>query len=464
MIDIATRKGQKMAVFGLGASGRAAARALATSGADVCAWDDDAAARDRAGTEGVALADLYDHDFAAFDALVLAPGIPLTYNPHDMARRARDAGCPIIGDVELLAEACPATDIVAVTGTNGKSTTTALIGHILGAGGHKVQVGGNLGPPVLEFDPPGNGDMLVLELSSYQLDLTRAATFEIAVLINISPDHLDRHETMESYFGAKRCVFRDRHGGGQTAIIGIDDEYGRMLHKELVRRGDWQVIQISSGTRLDDGIYALDGILFDATGNRGGREICALGSIKTLPGAHNWQNAATAFAACRATGMADSAIATGMAGFPGLPHRQEPIATIGGVHYINDSKATNAEAAARALACYDNIFWIAGGWAKQDGLGPVIEHAGRIRHAYLIGECAGGFVAALGSRVPCTQAGDLASAFAAAHEAARKDGERDAVVLLSPAAASFDQWPNFEARGDAFRALVGAAKSGEVGS
>ncbi len=471
MIDIATRKGQKIAVFGLGASGRAAALALAASGADVWAWDDDETARTRAGTGGVTLTDLYDRDFGALDALVLAPGIPLTHNPHRLAGRAREAGCPVIGDIELLAEACPATDIVAVTGTNGKSTTTALIGHILQAAGRNVQVGGNLGPPVLAFDPPGGAGMLVLELSSYQLDLTRGAAFGIAVLINISPDHLDRHGTMEGYIGAKRRIFRDRPGGGQTAIVGIDDAPGRMLHDELTRRGGWRIVPISSGTRLDDGIYALDGILFDAADGTA-REICTLDGIETLPGAHNWQNAAAAFAACRAAGIEDGAIAAAMASFPGLPHRQEAIATIGAVGYVNDSKATNAAAAARALACYDNVYWIAGGLAKQGGLGPVLEQAGRIRHAYLIGDSAGEFAAALEGHAPCTRAGDLATAFAAAHDAAHRDGGRDAVVLLSPAAASFDQWPGFEARGDAFRALVAIkiaariaeSESGEAGS
>ena len=453
MIAVHTRKHRHLAVFGLGASGSAAAQALAASGAEVAAWDDDSDSRRRAKRAGIPLVDLYHCDWAAMDALVLSPGIALTRHAHRVVELARGGGCPIVGDIELLAEACPATRVIAVTGTNGKSTTAALIGHILTQAGRRVQVGGNLGPPALAFTPPGKDELLVLELSSYQLDLTENAAFAIAVLINLTPDHLDRHGSLKAYAGAKRRIFRDRAGGGQVAVVGVDDAHGRTLCDELAARGGWRVVPISSGRRLDDGVFAHDGKLFDATDGEA-EEVCGLAAIATLPGVHNWQNAAAAFAACRAAGVDVRAIARGLAGFPGLPHRQEPVLTIGDVRYVNDSKATNAEAAAKALACYQRIYWIAGGRAKEGGLAPVFPHLDRIQRVYLIGAAQGAFAESLAGKVRVRRCGDLANAVREAHVEAQADDEPCCVVLLSPACASFDQWKNFAARGDAFRALV----------
>lgn len=463
MIQIQSRKNQHLAVFGLGASGTASARALAASGAVVEAWDDNAEQRRLAADQGVSLGDLYNADFSAMDALVLAPGIPLTHDPHPLVDRARDSQRPIIGDIELLVEACPDAHFIGITGTNGKSTTTSLIGHILRATGHPAQIGGNLGPPALAFNMPGSDGLFVLELSSYQLDLTAAATFDVAVLLNISPDHLDRHGGMQGYIDAKRRIFRDRTQGGrrQTAIIGIDDDGGRAIRDEITGRDAWRVIAISATGQAGADVYVQDGILYDSLGDTP-QLVCDLSGITTLTGTHNWQNAAAAYAAVQAFGVATDAsdspnsmaIAVALSSYPGLPHRMEQVAIIGRVRYINDSKATNIDAASRALASYHTIYWIAGGLAKEKGLDGLKPWMPNIRHAFLIGEAQDDFASALNNTVPATKSGDLASALRAAHAMAQQEGLDDAVVLLSPACASFDQWVNFEARGDGFRNLV----------
>jgi len=456
VIPLTTRSNQTVAVLGLGASGLAAARALAAGGARVAAWDDNEDARRRARDAEVPLSRLTGRDWAGTDALVLAPGIPLTHKTHPVVSAALAAKCPVLGDIELLVEACPQAKFVGVTGTNGKSTTTSLIGHILGGAGRDVQVGGNLGPPALAFEPPGTDTIFVLELSSYQLDLTHRATFDVAILLNLSPDHLDRHGDMKGYIAAKKRIFRGRPGtdGRQVAVIGVDDDHGSAIADEIAAAPGWSVIRIAAGRPLSRGVFAADGVLYDATAGDA-RAVCALSRIATLPGRHNWQNAAAAWAAVRAMGIAEQDAARGLRTYPGLAHRMELIATIGEVRYVNDSKATNADAAAKALACYDAIYWIAGGLPKDDGLGAVMPYLGRIRHAFLIGEAAAPFGEALQGRIPISQSGDLAHAVAAAHAMAQHDRVAGAVVLLSPACASFDQWKNFEARGDAFRAMVG---------
>jgi UDP-N-acetylmuramoylalanine--D-glutamate ligase len=455
VIDIRSRRNQHLAVFGLGTSGIAAARALAASGATVAAWDDSDGSRRAAADRGVALADLYAADFAALDALVLAPGIRLTHRPHPIVERATAAGRPVIGDIELLVEACPRARFIGITGTNGKSTTTALVGHILREAGLHAQVGGNLGPPALAFDPPAPDEIFVLELSSYQLDLTRNATFDIAVWLNLTPDHLDRHGGMEGYIAAKRRIFRERsdNGSTQVAVIGVDDAPSRRVRDDIAGGGRWTVVPISATRQLEGGVFAADGILHDAI-ESAAKQVCDLNAITTLPGIHNWQNAAAAYAVARTVGIAPNVIAGALASYPGLPHRMEQVAVIGRVRYVNDSKATNVEAAARALACYDAIYWIAGGQAKGEGLDDILPWASRVRHAFLIGEAEDVFAAALDGVFPVTRCGDLATALRAAHALAQKDGPDGAVVLLSPACASFDQWKNFEERGDRFRTLV----------
>ncbi|HEX2117250.1 MAG TPA: UDP-N-acetylmuramoyl-L-alanine--D-glutamate ligase, partial [Alphaproteobacteria bacterium] len=305
-----------------------------------------------------------------------------------------------------------------------------------------------------------SGGIYVLEMSSYQLEITYSITFDVAILLNISADHLDRHGGMDGYIAAKRQIFH-RQTAPRTAVIGVDDEYCRAIWQELVRQGDQIVVPISSATKLIDGVYAADGYLYDATASKPQR-IVELAQMPTLPGAHNWQNAAAAYASARAAGIDAETIAAALKTYPGLPHRQERVGERDGVLFINDSKATNADAAEKALGCYENIYWIAGGRAKEGGIASLTPYFSRIRHAYLIGEAADSFAQTLEGRVPYTLTRELKTAVESAHADAVRDGHRDAVVLLSPACASFDQFRDFEARGDTFRALVGALQGTKV--
>lgn len=460
MIPVTSRSSQHLAVFGLGGSGRAAARALMAGGATVTAWDDNAESRAEAANENIPLADLAGADWSDIAALVLSPGIPLTHPaPHPVVICAKKANRPVFGDIELLAENGGAAVLIGITGTNGKSTTSALLHHVLQASGAAVQIGGNFGPPVLGLTPPEEGDTVVLELSSYQLDLTQTATFDIAVLLNVTPDHLDRHGDMAGYVAAKKRIFRtSADTERQIAVIGIDDAYGRAAMDELAADRAWQVIPVSVEHAVDDGVTVIDGELRDADGNT-----CAIGHIDTLRGRHNWQNAATTWAVARARGLTPSQIAAAFETYPGLPHRLEAVGDINGIRYINDSKATNGEAAARALSSFANVYWIAGGVAKEDGLVPTKPYLDHVRHAFLVGEAADAFAAALDGKVPVTMSGDLSTAVKDATSRAAADpgtGTEAPVILLSPACASFDQYRNFTLRGDHFRELVADLRAG----
>jgi UDP-N-acetylmuramoylalanine--D-glutamate ligase len=454
MIPLQSLPDRPFAVLGLGASGRAACRALLAAGKPVSAWDDDADVRRREAAAGLPIEDPQGRrDMAGFDSLVLSPGIPHTYpEAHPLVTAARRAGCPVIGDGELLARALPDARSVGITGTNGKSTTTALIGHILAVAGRPCAVGGNLGTPVLALTPPGRDGVFVLEMSSYQLELTPSLTFVVAVLLNVTPDHLSRHGGMDGYVAAKRMIFRGA-GDDPTAIVGVDDPICAGIADELEAEGRWRVVRVSGRRAVPGGVYAEDGHLIDDTDAMAAKVI-DLADAPALPGAHNAQNAAAAVAAVRALGIDRAVAARGLSSFPGLAHRQERLATLGGLTFVNDSKATNAEAAARALSCYENIYWIAGGQPKGDDLAVVEPYLSHVRHAFLIGEAEELFARRLGGRLAVTRAGTLARAVAAALRQAKTDGASDAVVLLSPACASFDQFRNFEARGDAFRRLV----------
>jgi len=454
MIPLPLHAGRTVAVLGLAKSGLTAAIALARSGAIVWAWDDDPSRRAEAVRAGIPLRDLSVVDWSIPTALVLSPGIPhLHPHAHAVAAMAKAERCPLIGDIELLLQACPRARVVAITGTNGKSTTTALIGHILAAAGRKLEVGGNIGRPALALAPLDENGIYVLELSSYQLELTPSLAAEVAVLLNISPDHLGRHGGMEGYIAAKQRVFAGQ--SGRTAVLGVDDEYCRAIYTNLVALGDRRVIPISGTHPAPGGIYGLDGELFDGMEEPVGK-IIDLRTVRTLPGAHNWQNAAAAYAACRALGCEREVVAAGLASYPGLPHRQELVAVIDGVPWINDSKATNADAAAKALACYGSILWIAGGRAKEGGIDALEPYFPYIRHAFLIGEAMANFAHTLSGKVPLTLSGDLETAVTQAQALARHDRHQGVVVLLSPACASFDQFENFEHRGERFRALVQA--------
>ena len=445
MIRIPHEPGRPVAVLGLGKSGLVAARALAAGGAEVWAWDDDEGKR-----KALATTDLYKCDWSRPSALVLSPGIPQRYPaPHPIASQANAAKVPIIGEVELLFRAQPKATYVGITGTNGKSTTTALIGHLLRRAGKRAEVGANLGTPALALAPLEAGGIYVLEMSSYQLELVPMARFDVAVLLNITPDHLDRHGGMAGYIAAKRRIF-DRQFPQDYAVIGIDDEHCRAIREGLAGR---HVIAVAIGREASSAITVRDGILSDETG----REIMDLAKAPALPGPHNWQNAAAAFAVGRALGLSTAAITAGIETYPGLPHRQELILTREGVRFINDSKATNADATAKALACYDPIYWILGGRPKETGLDELEPFYPRIAKAYLIGEAAADFEKRLTARkIPTRQCGTLDRAVAEAAADAVAGGSGGAVVLLSPACASFDQFANFEERGERFRSLVSA--------
>ncbi len=449
---IPARSNQTLALFGLGSSGLATADALRDSGAAVVAWDDAPASRRAAAAAGIDLRDPAAWEWPGLDALVLSPGVPLTHpEPHPVVRSARQADCPVIGDIELLGEAAPDARMVGVTGTNGKSTTTALLGHLLAEAGRTVAVGGNLGPPALSLPALGREGIYVIECSSYQLDLIDRMRFDTAVLLNISPDHLDRHGDLAGYVAAKRRIFRDRPGGGQVAIVGADDAASRAVLSELEGRAGWRLVPIAVGRPVDGGVSVLGGTLFEDD-----CPVADLSRIDTLPGAHNHQNAAAAFAAARSLGLSRAEAAAALATYPGLPHRQETVAVIDGIRYVNDSKATNGEATRNALVCYRAIYWIAGGRPKADGLEAVLPELDHVRRAYLIGEAEAAFAEEIGGRVPVERCGDLARALEAAHRDAQRERPPGATVLLSPACASFDQWSSFAARGDAFRSAAGS--------
>lgn len=451
MIRIPSTSGKTIAVMGLGKSGLSTARALLASGARVHAWDDSSERRAEAEAAGITVTSLTNGLWNDIDSLVLSPGIPHTFpEPHPVAARARAQGTEIVGDIELLARAETDARYIGITGTNGKSTTTALIGHILETAKQPVQVGGNLGTPALDLAALDRTGTYVLELSSYQLELMPSAEFDIAILLNITPDHLDRHGGMDGYKAAKRRIFDHCRG---TAIVGIDDPDGASICDSLRGNPAVKVIAISGSQRIVGGVYAVDGVLYDHTG--GDRiKIMDVNEVQTLPGSHNAQNAAAAYAATKAAGLSRADIVAGIRSYPGLPHRQELVASIDGVRYVNDSKATNPEAAAKALGSYPVIYWIAGGKPKEGGLEAIEPFLPRIRRAFLIGEAAEAFNAALSGKIDIRMSGTLAQAVQDAYASTRAERPADAVVLLSPACASFDQFANFEERGREFARLV----------
>jgi UDP-N-acetylmuramoylalanine--D-glutamate ligase len=424
---------------------------LLASGARVTAWDskEEARAKAPAGTE---IADLDTADLTQFDSLVVTPGLPL--NRHPIAKRAHDAGVEIIGDIELFARErrahAPDCPFVAITGTNGKSTTTALIAHILKASGRDTQLGGNIGTAVLTLDPPKAGRFYVVECSSYQIDLAPTLNPSAGILLNLTPDHLDRHGSMQHYADVKERLV----AASDTAIVGVDDTFCTRIADRVERTGT-KVVRISKRNVLADGIFADGARLLLAQGGTT-REIADLSAIQTLRGSHNAQNAAAAVAACLAVGVSEDEIRAGLASFPGLKHRMQPVGRRGGTLFVNDSKATNADAAAPALSSFERIYWIVGGLPKEGGIASLGGFFPKIAKAYLIGEAAPAFAATLGEAVPFEIAGTLERAVADAAADAEKDGSGGIAVLLSPACASFDQYKNFEVRGDAFVKHVAA--------
>ena len=426
-------KGKRVAVFGLGGSGLATVRSLVAGGADVTAFDDSAASVEKARAEGLPTGDLREADFAGFDSLVLAPGVPLTHpKPHWTVERARAAGVEIIGDIEIFCRErraiAPGAPFVAITGTNGKSTTTALTAHLLRAAGWDVQMGGNIGVAILDLEPPAPGRTHVIECSSYQIDLAPSLDPTVGVMLNLSEDHLERHGTMENYAAIKQRLV----AGAGTAVIGQDDEFSRTM-SSLLEADGVNVVAISENDRLD------------------------LSGARALRGAHNVQNASAALAAVRALGMPYETARAGLLTFPGLAHRMEEIPGPGRVVFINDSKATNADSAAKALASFPRVFWILGGKPKTGGIDALVSFFPRVERAYLVGEAAEAFGRTLGAHdVPHVISETIDRAVAEATADAERSAEAEPVVLFSPACASFDQFRNFEERGEAFRRAVQA--------
>ena len=486
MIPVPGFEGRRVAVFGLGRSGITAARALKAGGAIPILWDDSVSGRMQAEAEGFQVQDLAVADWSGFAALVLSPGAPLTHpKPHWSVERAQAAGVPVVGDVELFARALAArpkdqrSRVVAITGTNGKSTTTALIGWVLKSAGLTVHVGGNIGIGVLALPDPTPDAVYVIEVSSYQLDLTTTFAPDVAILTNISPDHLDRHGGMDGYVAAKARLFAAQPDDG-VALIGVDDAWGQGIAQGLSQRvvtvstsahpGESRDPGLSPGhdardqdrtssqplDRPEHWVPAFAGMsgLEAQPGSIGsqGAILADLTPARSLPGRHNSQNAAFAYAAARALGVSHAAAVKGLLTFPGLAHRMEAVGQIGPVRFVNDSKATNADAARQALASYPSVFWIAGGVPKAGGIDDLSDLFPRVARAYLIGQAADAFAVTLG-QTPHVVCRTLDAAVAAAAADAASAGG-DQVVLLSPACASFDQFPDFEARGEAFRAAV----------
>jgi UDP-N-acetylmuramoylalanine--D-glutamate ligase len=460
MIPVQGYSGTTVAVLGLGRTGLTAARALEAGGATPVVWDDNADSRAKAEAEGLTLRDLTKQGgFEDVSALIVSPGIPHLYPaPNPVIAAANAAGVPVDNDIGLFFRSFAtaawndfdtAPRVIAITGSNGKSTTSALIHHIMETAGKPTQLAGNIGRGVLDIEPPHDGEVIVLELSSYQTELARHLTPDVAVFTNLSPDHLDRHGGMGGYFAAKRRLFSE--GGPDRAVIGIDEPEGAFLAGQLSEGPtDDRVIKVSVDRKLSGPgwhVFARKGYLSEY---RKGKQAASidLRGVGGLPGVHNHQNACAAYAACRALGLAPKLIEQAFHSFAGLPHRSQTIAEAGGIRFVNDSKATNVDSAAMALRAFPNIRWICGGLQKEGGLEGLVEATGQVRKAYVIGRDAAGF--ALHLNVDA----EVCTTMEAAVARAIDDAEAGDTVLLAPAAASFDQYDNFEQRGEDFAAQV----------
>ena len=460
MIPVRGLDGATVAVLGLGRSGLSAARALRAGGAEVLCWDDNPAAREGAEGEGFATMPFKTvQHMEGVDRLIVSPGIPHLYpTPNPVVALALAAGVPVDNDIGLFFQSFAQPDwdsfdvaprVIAVTGSNGKSTTSALIHHILEHAQRPCQLAGNIGRGVLDLDPAISGEVVVLELSSYQTDLARSLTPDVAVFTNLSPDHLDRHAGMGGYFAAKRRLFAE--GGPDRAVIGVDEDEGRYLAGQLSQSPvDDRVIRVSVAQKLTGPgwqVFARKGFLSEY---RKGKQVGSidLRAVEGLPGAHNHQNACAAYAACRTLGLAPRVIEAAFHSFGGLPHRSQTIAEVDGVRFVNDSKATNVDSAAKALAAFKSIRWICGGLEKEGGLEGLAEPSANVRKAYVIGREAAAFAMQLSVEA------EVCGTMAAAVAKAAAEAEPGDVVLLAPAAASFDQYDSFERRGEDFAAEV----------
>ncbi len=455
MTPLSAFAGRHVALFGLGSSGLIAAQALAAGGAAVTAWDDGEASRAKAAAAGVPLLDLRTADWSRFDSFVVAPGVPLTHPaPHWSVALAQAAGVEVIGDIELFcrerARRAPNSRFVAITGTNGKSTTTALTAHLFRAFGHAVGMGGNIGTPILELPPPSADLVHVVECSSFQIDLAPGLDPSVGVLLNLTPDHLDRHGTMANYAAIKERLV----AGADRAIVCVDDPDCMAVADRLAGRGRPLQRLSVAGQAVSDGITLAGTRLVR---HRAGvaTPLADLAGIASLRGAHNGQNAAAAVAALGAEADDVNRLQDALRSFPGLAHRMEQVGRLGRVLFINDSKATNADAAEKALLSFPRVRWIVGGVMKEGGIEPLRPLFGRVAKAYLVGASSDVFAATLGDAVPWERCGTIDAALAVAARDAAATGQ-DEVVLLSPACASYDQFPGFDKRGDHFRGLVQA--------
>jgi UDP-N-acetylmuramoylalanine--D-glutamate ligase len=447
MVAIGELRGRRVGILGYARSGAALAQALRKNGAEVCVFDDGEAARARARDAGFAVGGI--EDVPSLALLVPSPGVPLWFpKPHPLVAAARAAGVPVTGDIQLFADSRPDLRLVGITGSNGKSTTSALLHHLLNACGVPALLGGNIGTPVFALDAPC-GATVVLELSSFQLDLCDRLRTAVGVWLNLAPDHLDRHGSLEGYIAAKRRLF-DQQSPDAHAVIAVDDAISRAVADSLEAQGR-RPVRVS-GFRADGvAIGVSEGVLVDRLASTPKR--FALSGRLRLPGAHNLQNLAAAWAAARVLGCAPEALFEALAGFAGLPHRIEVVAQIDGVLFVNDSKATNPDAAARSLASFDAIHWIAGGRPKPGGFASLLPLIDNVRAGYFIGEAEEELARTFSGRFPVHRCGTLDAALDRAFAAARADAA-GAVVLLAPACASFDQFRDFEDRGNRFRERV----------
>ncbi len=464
MILIPDVKRKNIGVFGLGVSGIATCEALVASGARVYSFDENRQARDKTSQTEYRCEHPKNWPWKEMDAVVVSPGVPLTHpKPHAIVRKARMEKVPVIGDTELFARALNKLDerarprIIGVTGSNGKSTTTALITHMLKQAGEDVYMGGNIGEAVLSLPAFESEAIYVLELSSFQLDLTETLRLNAAVFLNLSPDHIERHGSVDGYLKSKKRIFENQTKD-DLAVIGVDDDYAQSVCTELMARDGAEVRPVSSGSALGRGVYALDGKMYC---NLDGKALQAgdLNGARSLRGPHNHQNAAAAVAVCEKLGVSPALAIKAAHRFEGLAHRLEEVGRNGKVVFVNDSKATNADATARGLGAFENIFWIAGGKPKEGGVESLKPLMNRVRTVYLIGEAAAQFEEQLRGSVHCVLCGDLEKAVAAASADAAQCDAPAPVVLLSPACASYDQFKNFVERGEAFRALVSELSS-----
>lgn len=454
MIAATTFAGKRVALFGLGGSGLATARALREGGADVAVWDDNASAREKAEAEGFTPVDLSRADWSQFSSFVLSPGVPLTHpEPHWTVRQAQAAGVEIIGDVEIFCRErrahAPEAEFVAITGTNGKSTTTALTAHLFRAFGKDVQMGGNIGTPILSLAPLSNDRVYVIELSTFQIDLTPSLDPSVGLLLNLTPDHIDRHGTMENYAAIKERLV----AAAARAVVSVDDHFVREIAERRFAAGRETVTISVAHPSLADGFVA-QGSVIEHRSARVSTPVADLAGIASLRGAHNAQNAIAAVAALGPLAADHARVQAGLASFPGLAHRMENLGRLGRVLFVNDSKATNADAAEKALLSFADIFWIIGGKSKEGGIEPLRPLFSRVAKAYLIGAASDDFARTLDGAVAYDKCGTLDVATRAAARDAAQSQAPEPVVLLSPACASYDQFPNFEKRGDAFRSVV----------